>query len=128
VNDELPETPVAVETGPLCVAADSDNKDAALEYSKWWMRDEAQPTWSESRGNVSFNPNAPPSDDELNKLTELATSDETLQLPRWLEATPNDIYTVASEEFGDFIVNNGDPKQHLERIQEAADSYWENQE
>src|SRR5699024_2035106 len=96
VNDELPETPVAVETGPLCVAADSDNKDAALEYSKWWMSDEAQSTWSESRGDVSFNPNASISDDELAEITELATSDETLQLPRWLEATPNDIYTVAS--------------------------------
>lgn len=124
VNPDLEETPVIVETGPLCVGAGSQNEEAALAYSKWWMGTDAQSAWSESRGDVSFNPEATVTDEALAQITAEATSDDVLQLRRYLEATPNDIYTVASEEFGAFVTNNDDPMGHLEAIQAAADAYW----
>ncbi|WP_147917939.1 ABC transporter substrate-binding protein [Ruania zhangjianzhongii] len=124
VNGDQPQTPVVVETGPLCVGADSANEEAALAYSEWWMTTDAQTAWSESRGDVSFNPEATVTDEGLQEITTQATSEDSLQMRRYLEATPNDIYTVASEEFGAFVTNNDDPMGHLQAIQDAADAYW----
>ena len=124
VNADLPQTPVVVETGPLCVGTDSANEEAALAYSEWWMTTDAQTAWSESRGDVSFNPEATVTDEGLAEITTQATGDDSLQIRRYLEATPNDIYTVASEEFGAFVTNNDDPMGHLQAIQNAADAYW----
>src|SRR5690625_4543103 len=124
VNPDLPQTPVIVETGPLCVGAGSDNEEEALSYSEWWMTSEAQSAWSESRGDVSFNPNATVTDDALAEVTAESTSDDALQLRRYLEATPVPIYNVASQEFGAFVTNNDDPMAHLQSIQDAADAYW----
>ena len=47
---------------------------------------------------------------------------------RWLEATPNPIYTVASPLFGEFVTNpTDDPTPMLTKIQDAADKYWAGQ-
>ncbi|SEE99234.1 ABC transporter substrate-binding protein [Ruania alba] len=127
VNPEMSETPVAVETGPLCVGTDSENQQAALDYSAWWMGTEAQSAWSESRGDVSFNPNATVTDEALAEITAQVTGEGHVQYGRYLEATPNTIYTVAAEEFGAFVTNNDDPMGHLEAIQAEADAYWAEQ-
>ena len=44
-DDSLDKTPVAVETGPLCTAESSKQKDLGLAYAKWWMSPEAQSAW-----------------------------------------------------------------------------------
>jgi len=124
VDPDLSKTPVAVETTPLCVGADSDHEQAALDYSSWWMGADAQSAWSESRGDLSFNPHAEVTDESLAEIADQVNGDHVQQVPRYLEATPNDIYSVASEEFGAFVTNNDDPKGHLQAIQDAADAYW----
>jgi len=41
-NPDLEQTPVAVESGPLCVAEGSSQKALGLAYSEWWMSADAQ--------------------------------------------------------------------------------------
>ena len=127
VDPGLADTPVVVETGPLCVGTDSENEQAALDYSAWWMGTDAQSAWSDSRGDVSFNPNATVTDEALAEITAQVTGDGYQQLRRYLEATPTTIYTVAAEEFGAFVTNNDDPMGHLEAIQAEADAHWADQ-
>ncbi|UFU07610.1 ABC transporter substrate-binding protein [Ruania halotolerans] len=127
VNPELEERQVVVETGPLCVGAGSANEDAALEYSAWWMGDEAQSAWAESRGDLSFNPDATVADPALAEITAEVSGEGNSIHTRYLEATPVPIYTVAAEEFGAFVTNNDDPMGHLEAIQAEADAYWDEQ-
>ena len=65
VNPQVTNQQVVLETGPLCVGAGSEHQDAALAYSSWWFTDEAQTTWSTSRGDISFNPNVSVADPDL---------------------------------------------------------------
>lgn len=128
VNDALPATPVAVESGPLCVAESSPQRDMGLAYSEWWMSPEAQTAWNEAHGDVAFNPQAEVSDPILAELGTAIASDEYMLYDRYFEATPTPILTVALEQFGAFIANPGDPMPYLEAIQAEADAYWADQE
>lgn len=128
VNGALEETPVAVESGPICVAENSAQKDLGLAYSEWWMSDTAQTAWNEAHGDVAFNPKATVSDPALAELgSEIADGDYVLY-DRFFEAMPSDVVNVAIEQFGAFIANPGDPMPYLETIQAEADSYWASQD
>lgn len=112
-----------VETGPLCVGAGSPNEKGALAYSAWWFGQGAQTAWSTKRGDVSFNPKVKTTDPALAKLLE-GQADWQVQ-KRWLEATPNPIYTVASPLFGEYVTKpKPDATDILDKIQAEADSYW----
>lgn len=123
-NPDLPQTPVAVETGPICVAENSEQKALGLAYSKWWMSPEAQSAWSSARGDVPFNPKATVADKRLEELGKEIASDKYQLVERYYEATPTPILTVALEQLGAFIANPGDPTPILEGIQAEADKYW----
>ncbi|WP_308798780.1 ABC transporter substrate-binding protein [Agromyces silvae] len=126
-NPDLPQIPVAVESGPLCVAENSSQKALGLAYSDWWMSPEAQTAWSDARGDVAFNPKATVADPMLENLgTTVADGDHVLY-DRYFEATPTPILTVALEQFGAFIANPSDPMPFLETIQAEADKYWADQ-
>jgi multiple sugar transport system substrate-binding protein len=127
-NPDLERTPVAVESGPICVAENSSQKALGLAYSEWWMSPEAQSAWSEARGDVAFNPKATVADPMLEELGTTVASDDHLVYDRYFEATPTPILTVALEQFGAFIANPGDPMPFLETIQAEADKYWADQE
>lgn len=130
MNPDTEQGQMILETGPLCVGAGSENEQAALDYSAWWMTDEAQSTWSEDRGDVSFNPNVDAADPELAALVETVAgegSDYQVQM-RYLEATPLPVYTLSAEIFGDFVTNAPDPMPGLERLQAEAEAYWAEQE
>ncbi|MBN9188638.1 ABC transporter substrate-binding protein [Microbacterium sp.] len=127
VNSALDKTPVAVESGPLCVAAKSSQKALGLKYSEWWMSADAQSAWNKAHGDVAFNPKATVSDPALAKIgTEIAGPDYQLY-DRFFEAMPTAVVTVALEQFGAFAANPGDPKPFLQKIQDAADKYWASQ-
>jgi len=128
VNGQLEQTPVAVESGPICVAENSAQKDLGLAYSEWWMSDTAQTAWNEAHGDVAFNPKATVSDPALAELgSEIADGDYVLY-DRFFEAMPSDVVNIAIEQFGAFIANPGDPMPYLETIQAEADSYWSSQD
>lgn len=127
-NPDLAKTPVAVESGPLCVAENSSQKTLGLTYSEWWMSPEAQTAWSAARGDVAFNPQAEVADPMLEELGTTVAGDDYQLYDRYYEATPTPILTVALEQFGAFIANPGDPMPYLETIQAEADEYWADQE
>ncbi|SDK89334.1 carbohydrate ABC transporter substrate-binding protein, CUT1 family [Glycomyces sambucus] len=128
VNEGLEKTPVAVESGPLCVAENSSQKSLGLAYSEWWMSPEAQTAWSAARGDVAFNPQATVADPMLEELGTTVTGEGYELYDRYYEATPTPILTVALEQFGAFIANPSDPVPFLEAIQAEADDYWADQE
>lgn len=128
VNPDLDTTPVAVESGPLCVAENSSQKTLGLTYSEWWMSPDAQTAWSKARGDVAFNPKAEVADPMLEELGTTVDGDGYQTYDRYYEATPTPILTVALEQFGAFIANPGDPKPFLSKIQKEADKYWADQE
>jgi multiple sugar transport system substrate-binding protein len=123
-NPALTATPVAVETGPICVAENSKQKALGLAYSKWWMSPDAQSAWSSARGDVPFNPKATVADKSLEQLGKEIATDKYELVERYYEATPTPILTVALEQFGAFNANPGDPMPVLEAIQAEADKYW----
>ncbi|HEY1174784.1 MAG TPA: extracellular solute-binding protein [Phytomonospora sp.] len=127
-NPGLAKTPVAVESGPLCVAENSAQKTLGLSYSEWWMSPDAQTAWSKARGDVAFNPKATVNDPMLKELGTTIASGGYETYDRYYEATPTPILTVALEQFGAFIANPGDPLPFLEAIQAEADKYWADQE
>lgn len=124
VSADLKKTPVPVETGPMCVAQSSKQKELGLAYSKWWMTPSAQSAWGDARGDVPFNPKATVKDAGLKKLGEDVAGGDYQLVTRYFEAAPTPILTVALEEFGAFSANPGDPLPHLQKIQDAADKYW----
>lgn len=128
VDGSLERTPVPVETGPLCTAESSPQRDMGLAYARWWMSPSAQGAWNTARGDVPFNPQAEVSDTGLAALGEQIAGPEYELVTRYFEAAPGDVLTVALEELGAFIANNDDPLPHLERIQAIADEYWADQE
>lgn len=66
-------------------------------------------------------------DAALNALgTKVAGSNYQL-VTRYYDVTPAPILSVAISEFGAFAANPGDPKPFLQKIQDAADTYWASQ-
>jgi len=128
VNGDLEKTPVAVESGPICVAESSSQKDLGLAYSEWWMSDGAQTAWNAAHGDVAFNPKAEVADPALAELGSEIAGDDYQLYDRFFEAMPTEIVTTAIEQFGAFNANPGDPMPFLEKIQATADKYWAEQE
>jgi len=126
-DPSLTPTPVAVETGPLCTAENSKDRDLGLAYAEWWMSPKAQTAWGDARGDVPFNPKAEVKDQQLAELGQRLTTTDYQLVNRYFEATPAPILTVALEQFGAFNANPGEPLPFLEKIQAAADKYWAEQ-
>jgi ABC-type Fe3+ transport system substrate-binding protein len=123
----LAKTPVIVEAGPVCSAKESANADAVAKWTDWWFTPEAQTTWANSRGDLSFNPKADVADESLAELnTEMGSGDYQL-LNRYFEATPTPVLNKALEVFGEFTTKPGDPMPGLQKIQAEADAYWADQ-
>lgn len=128
VNGDLDRIPVPVETGPMCTAESSAQKDLGLAYARWWMSPDAQTAWNDARGDVPFNPQAEVSDTGLAELGEQIAGDDYQLVTRYFEAAPAPVLNVALEQLGAFIANPGDPVPYLQRIQDAADAYWAEQD
>ncbi|WP_040168188.1 ABC transporter substrate-binding protein [Microbacterium gorillae] len=127
VNSSLQTTPVAVESGPMCTAEKSPQKALGLAYSEWWMSPEGQTQWNQAHPDVAFNPKATVSDPSLKAIGSEVTTDKYSQYERFYEAMPTSVVTVAVEQFGAFNTNPGDPMPFLQKIQDAADTYWATQ-
>lgn len=128
VSDDLDATPVAVESGPICTAENSKQRDLGLAYSEWWMSPDAQTAWNDAHGDVAFNPKAKVADPALAELGTEIAGDDYMLYDRFFEAMPTEIVTTAIEQFGAFNANPGDPMPFLEKIQATADKYWAEQE
>lgn len=114
---------LVLETGPLCVASGAANEEAALAYSEWWLSDEAQQTWVDARGDISFNPNVTVDDPELQKLVDQLPNSTIQQ--RFQELVPLPVYNRSTEVFGEFVTNGGDLTDGLKSLQDDAAAYWD---
>lgn len=126
-NPQQTKQPMILETGPMCVGKGSANEKQALEYSKWWMTTKAQTEWSKARGDVSFNPQVQIDDPELKQLVDKVTKTDASKveiLPRYLEGSPEPVYQLSTELFGDFVTNAKDPQAIQQKLQAKADEYW----
>jgi multiple sugar transport system substrate-binding protein len=124
VNPSLATTSMAFESGPLCSLTKADDPAANEKYLKWWVGEDAQQQWSESRNDVSANPKVTPSDPNLKALTQQATGGDVTLYLRYYEAAPPPVLTAALDAFGAFMNDPGSYRQQLSNIQQAADQYW----
>ncbi|MFE6996182.1 ABC transporter substrate-binding protein [Microbacterium sp. NPDC057659] len=127
VSGDLKTTPVAVESGPICTAENSKQKDLGLAYAEWWMSPDAQTAWNAAHGDVAFNPKAKVADPALAEIGSKISGPDYSLYDRFFEAMPTPIVTTAIEQFGAFNANPGDPLPFLEKIQATADKYWAEQ-
>ncbi len=130
VNPSLPKTSMIFETGPICSAAKSEHSSTVDKWTSWWFGPQAQSTWANARGDLSFNPKAEVKDPGLSKLNEevgTTGSDGYRLINRWFEATPVPVVDKGLEVFGAFVTKPGDPMPGLQKIQAEADAYWAKQ-
>lgn len=102
-----------------------------MSTSKWWLTTDAQTVWSDSRGDVSFNPAVEIEDPELSAFVASVAGDdaENIQiLPRYLEGSPQPVYQLSTELFGAFVTNAEDPRGMQEQLQAKADEFWAGQQ
>ncbi|ROS78935.1 ABC transporter substrate-binding protein [Cellulomonas sp. PhB143] len=117
-----------LETGPLCVGEGAEHEDQALRYSEWWLGDDAQQTWADTRGDVSFNPHVKSGDAEMQALADRTAKGDFQVQQRYQEMVPWPVYTKSREVFGEFVTDApDDPMDGLKQIQAEADKYWAEQ-
>ena len=119
---------VIVETGPILVAKNSRNRDAALEALEFWMSAEASQAWTDQMGFVPHNNLATLPDGRVTgDIAALIASEGYRQINRYWEATPPEIGENAVDEISKFVL---DPESYLsvmESLQRLAESYWSSQ-
>jgi multiple sugar transport system substrate-binding protein len=127
VDPSLPKTSMIFETGPVCSAAQGEHSSSVDKWTEWWVGPQAQTTWANARGDLSFNSKAEVKEPGLAALTKEAGGDGYRLINRWFEATPVPVVDKALEVFGAFVTKPGDPMPGLQKIQAAADAYWAKQ-
>lgn len=120
---DLPKS-VIFEAGPILVAENSRQKEAALKDADYWMSAPAQQTWIDAM-------NFPPINSDTTSKSELISAmvgdvnqgDYTL-INRFWEATPPDIAEAAVDEIARFMLQQAPAEQVMQNLQSIADQYW----
>jgi multiple sugar transport system substrate-binding protein len=125
VNPSLSKTSVLFETGPLCTLSNGPDSAANSKFLSWWIGQQPQQVWSNSRGDLSANPKVglPDNADLTNVVSNVRAGDYNLLL-RYYEATPPPILNTALEVFANFMVHPNGLMGDLQQIQSAASTYW----
>lgn len=124
VDPSLQKTSVIVEAGPLCSAANAPHKAAVDKFNAWLFTAPGQVAWSNSRGDISFNPKAKTTDPLLTAQASFVGGGQVRLLNRYFEATPAPVLTAALDAFGAFVTHPDNAQAQLAKIQAAADAYW----
>jgi len=122
VNPALTSTPVALETGPLCIPSKPTNKQEDLKFASWWLKPGAQAAWADSRDDVSANPKVQIKDQELNTLTHEVVTSKYQLVNRYFDAVSPTVLTAALDAFSAFMANPNGYQSQLASIQQAASS------
>jgi multiple sugar transport system substrate-binding protein len=120
VNPALTSTPVALETGPLCISSKPANKQEDMKFASWWLKPAAQAAWSDSRDDVSANPKVQIKDQELNTLTHEVAGSKYQLVNRYFDAVSPTVLTAALDAFSAFMANPNSYQSQLASIQQAA--------
>lgn len=121
-----PDAPNAIifETGPFCLAKNSSQKDAALEFIDWWVTPEAQTEWLSLYPGIPANNQVKPEDPLLQQEMAFIAEGEYELLTRFWEATPTDIVLQAVEQLSRFMLEPGSLDDAMATIQQTAETYW----
>jgi multiple sugar transport system substrate-binding protein len=120
VNPDLTRTPVALETGPLCIPSKPANKQADMNFASWWLKSGPQTAWSDSRDDVSANPKVQIKDQGLNTLTHEVAGSKYQLVNRYYDAVSPTVLTAALDAFSGFMSNPDSYQSQLASIQQAA--------
>jgi multiple sugar transport system substrate-binding protein len=120
VNPALKKTPVAVETGALCMPKSAYDLPTDLKFGAWWLTAPAQTVWANSRGDVSANPKVRIPDPNLATLTRDASAGRYQLFIRYFDAVSPTVLTAALDAFGGFMANPDSYQHQLAGIQRAA--------
>jgi len=126
-NPDLPPA-VIVETGPILVAKNSRNREAALKAADFWMSQAASQKWTDERGGIPHNNLASlPASKVVGQITDQIISGNYRQINRFWEATPTPIAESAVDEIAKFVLDPSSYRSVMENLQKIADSYWSSQ-
>lgn len=115
---------VFYEIAPLCVAAASDDKEAAMEALKSWFTKENQTIFTEITGFLCTS-QVEVDNECVNQMVEYTTDSDNYQMIlRYYENTPSDIRDVALDELMKFELGDAEVEEVLNTIQEKADQVF----
>ncbi len=119
---------VIVETGPILVAKNSRNREAALQAVDFWMSAEASQQWTNEMGFIPHNNLAAlPEDKVVFQIVNQIVNGNYRQINRMWEATPTPIVEAAVDEIAKFVLDPSSYQSVMESLQRIADSYWSSQ-
>jgi multiple sugar transport system substrate-binding protein len=124
-NPDLDENLVIFETGPLAVASNASNPDAARSFVEWWVQPETQRLWSDELRDTPATPGAEAPDPALQSIVDAMEEREHRLVERYWEASPPPIVEAAVDELSRFMLNPDQYEQVLETIEQLARSEWE---
>jgi multiple sugar transport system substrate-binding protein len=122
VTPNLPQTPVAIESGALCQPKKAYDATTDNKFLSWWLTPAAQTPWSQARGDVSANPKVTIPDASLNSLTKQVNTSGYLLVNRFFDAVSPSVLTASLDAFGAFMQNPNSYQSQLASIQKAAAS------
>jgi len=118
---------VIFEAGPIMVAKNAKNKEAALDAIDFWMSESASAKWTELMFFPPHNLKADLPGGEVGKLVKQINNENYRQINRYWEATPTVICEAAVDEIAKFVVDPTSYKEVMVSLQAIADSYWSKQ-
>jgi ABC-type glycerol-3-phosphate transport system substrate-binding protein len=113
-----------VESGPILVAANSSQKDAALKDADYWMSAAAQQIWVDNMDFPPINKDVKAKSALISELATTINQGDYDQINRFWEATPPDIAEAAVDEIGNFMVHPDTAADVQKNLQALADKYW----
>ena len=117
---------VIFEAGPIMVAKNAKDKDAALDAIDFWMSEAASAKWTELMFFPPHNLNAALPGGEVGELVKEINEGGYRQINRYWEATPTEICEAAVDEISKFVLDPTSYKDVMENLQTLADNYWSN--
>jgi len=126
VNSSLGKT-LLFEAGPICMSANSTNKEAAKMFIDYWLSDEGQQLWSDTMKYISAN-NAVSSAnlpvDKQKVAKDVWGDPNAKELMRFWEATLPTINTPATALFSAFILDTNSYEKQMAELEKMASAAW----
>lgn len=115
---------VIFEGGPLLVAENSSQKEAALEVARSWMSAEAQQAWVDAQDFPPINADVEAKSELVGSLVSEIQEGSFDQINRFWEATPPEIAEAAVDELANFMLNPGTEDQVMKNLESIAQQHW----
>jgi multiple sugar transport system substrate-binding protein len=126
VNSSLGKTAL-FEAGPMCVNANSTNKEAAKMFIDYWLSDEGAQLWSDTMGFISSNNAASGANlaaDKQKIATDVWGDPEANMIMRFWESTLPTINFPACAFFDKFVLDTSSYEEQMTGLEAMASAAW----